>query len=295
VLVLPGSTDPALVAELRAVVSELAASSGLELMVVESVSLTEENPAWQVVVAASTPDIGSHPWYSAAAQAYPQTRFVLLGSNPDLDTVQAADNWSMITPADESQAFLAGYIAALSSHEWRVGMLSRGDSPEAIARREAFLNGVRYLCGVCNPKYPPYVKYPVYAEVASTTEWMSGVEALAQQGVNVVYIEPSLQTEELLAVLFGKGMNLIGGVSPVFSADEVTPETSGRWIATVRQDPLETLQVAWGEIMAGSEKKSWQAALAVEDRNPDLLSSARLRLVEETRQALEEGWIFPGP
>jgi len=293
VLVLPGTIDPPLAAEARAVVSELAASSGLEFVEVATVSPTEANPAWKVVIIAVSPSAEPDPVYPAAAQAYPQTQFVLVGSNPIPDSVQMGDNWSLITPADESQAFLAGYIAALSSHEWRVGMLSRGDSPQAIARREAFMNGVSYLCGVCNPKYPPYVHYPVYAEAASSTDWTAGVEALVQQGVNVVYVEPSLQTEELLATLFGKGMNLVGGVSPVFSTEEITPETSGRWIATVRQDALETLRNVWGELLAGGGGKGWQAALVVQDRNPDLLSSARLRLVEETHQALSEGWIFP--
>jgi hypothetical protein len=160
-------------------------------------------------------------------------------------------------------------------------------------RREAFLNGVRYLCGACNPKYPPYVNYPVYAEVPSSTDWAAGVDALAQQGVNTVYVDPSMQSQELLAVLFGKGMNLVGGISPMFSPDEINPETSGRWIATVRQDSLATLRGTWEDILSGEEGKVRLSALVVQDRNPDLLSDARLRLVEETRQALEDGWILP--
>jgi hypothetical protein len=246
-----------------------------------------------MVVAVADPAAGLDPAYAAAAQALPDTQFVLLDLWGSPDALQAGGNMSRIGPAGEAQAFLAGYAAALSSHEWRVGMLSRGDSPQAVARRDAFINGVRYMCGVCNPKYPPYVKYPVYADAVSAADWTVGVESLAQQEVKTLYIDPSLQTEELLAFVFGKGMNVVGGVSPIFTAEEITPETSGRWILTVGQDPLETLRSIWGEVAAGNGGKSWPASLALQDRNPALLSSARLRLVEETLQALAEGWISP--
>ncbi len=219
--------------------------------------------------------------------AYPGSRFVLVTT----EEVSPAENLTVIHMPVLQQAFLAGYTAAMAADQWKTGMLSRADTAAGPQIRDAFINGVRYLCGNCAPRYDPNLplNYPVYAE-ALPGAWQAGLDALVAQGVLALYVDPSLETGELDSAVGAAGIHLVTGLS----APENYEGPGGLLIARVTIGVDEALREVWPDLMDGTPGRTLTAPLSIKEWNNNFISSARIRLVEETRLQLEEGWIFPG-
>jgi hypothetical protein len=218
--------------------------------------------------------------------AFPDIHFIALGAG-DIDPVE---NLSLIGGSPAEEAFLAGYAAAIITPEWRVGILNRADTPGGLAARDAFLNGTRYLCGVCMPRYPPYVAYPAAADIQGGGDWQAGLQALMDQGVTTVYLSPELDDAQVQAAAAGAGLLFI-------TAKGVSGDAAGtaeKWVATLSGDPLEALREAWPAFMEGQAGEPLSLPVEVLDANPAFLTDARLRLVREIAQALADGSIYPG-
>jgi hypothetical protein len=60
---------------------------------------------------------------------------------------------------------------------------------------------------------------------------------------------------------------------------------------TVRPDTVKAIQTAWPNLIAGQGGINVQSPLGLADVDPDLLSAGKLRLVQETLDALLAGRI----
>lgn len=265
------------------VLSELAAADGLEFEVRSTLSQTDLSPQVRVV-AALPPD----PGLAALAESAPETQFLgiaIPGLEPRSNlTVISADG---IRP--DTIGFLAGYLAAVATPEWRVGVINSSSGVD-IDHREGFLNGVVYFCGLCRQTYPPYFNYPLFSEApagATSPEWQAAADILVNSAVNTVYITPGSGDETLLEYLAEAGVNLIG----------TTPPPDGlidQWIATVSGDISSALQQAWPDLITGQSGAVYSAPLAVTHINPDLLSPGRQRLVDKMIAEISAGFIDTG-
>ena len=220
------------------------------------------------------------------AAAAPETRFAAVG----IPGLQPAANLFVIGDPDRQgvqEAFLAGYVAALAAPEWRAGMLSLPGTPQGQAAQDAFLNGARYLCGLCNPKYPPYSGYPLAVDLAGQGDTSGGaaVQALVAKAVRTVYVYPPASTPGLLDQLSQAGLQIVGSQAP---AESLRP----RWTASVRSDYAAALKSAWPDLLAGKDGAATSAPLIVTDVQASALTPGRMRLVEELIQNLAGGWIL---
>lgn len=279
---IPEGADPAIADTVRTTIRELASGRGMDTGEYANLTTTDMKPYRRYVIALQPADAVS------LAANYPGSRYLLI-TNED---VQPTENLYIVRLPELEQAFLAGYTAAMAADQWKTGMLSRPDTPSGPALRDAFVRGVQYLCGNCAPRYDPKLplNYPVYAEATPDT-WSAGLESLKAQGVLAVYIDPSLETGEIRAAVGEAGMHLVTGLP----APEDYEGPGGLLIARILLDLDPALRSVYADLTNGNPGRLAVPSLAIQEVNPNLLSEARQRLVEETRQLLEEGWISPSP
>lgn len=224
----------------------------------------------------------------------------LVASNSDIqflaigiEGAQASQNISTISSSgsiSDQQGFLAGYLAAVITPDWRVGVITPAGSISGASSRNGFGNGVKFYCGLCRPAYPPYYEYPVFAELtdaSSETEQQAVVDIMINNAVKTVFIYPGLEKEALLRSFGEAGINIIGGMTP--------PEQfRDNWIATIRIDMLEAVKEVWAKLLNGEKGIALEPPLLITDQNPGLLSPGRLQMVEKILDELEAGFIDTG-
>jgi hypothetical protein len=231
--------------------------------------------------------IGPAPTIVDMVPVMPDVQFVAVGMDglplsPNLTTVSLGANGRY------SQAFLAGYIAAISDAEYRVGIISLGDV-EGQRYRDSFLNGAVYFCGFCNPIYPPYWEYPLFYELppgASPEMWQQAAEDLISRSVTTIHVAPDAADDRLVIYLAERGQMIVGAGQPPDAA-------MGNWIASVALDYASGFgQVLW-DVFQGGALGEVSTSLTVTYANPGYVSEGRLNHLEEIIEQLENGMIDP--
>jgi hypothetical protein len=269
---------------LQNVLGELAAQDSLTFETRTELAALEFSSGVRLVVA-MPPDSG----IVNLAAANPQVQFLAVG----IPGIQAVSNLSVIGSEGErpdQQAFLAGYLAAVITKDWRAGVISRGDIVEGKAARLGFTNGVIFYCGLCRPAYPPFVQYPQYVELtagASQVEQQAAADILIQNAVKTVYVFPGTGDETLLEYLAQAGVDLIGSGT--------APETlRSHWVASIRVDEASAIRQIWPRLMGGEKSIQLNVPLVLADQNPALFSTGRQHLVEKMLADLLAGFIDTG-
>jgi hypothetical protein len=291
ILVLPADLPRLESDRYQSLVYDLAKANGMRFQVrnvLTPADLAFEGPALKVVVALP-PDPGL---VSLAASA-PAVQFLALGI-PGLD---ASANLSSVGAAGlplDQQAFLAGYIAGLVAPEWRVGILSRKDTPGGDTAVTAFSNGYHFYCGDCfNPNFPqPFFHglYPIIVRIpaeAPERDYSGYADLLFRNFVKVTYLYPEIATHNLLSYMAQNGMLLISQTLP---GEEMRPN----WIASIQPDLTAALQNLFPQLVAGNGGQVVPTPLFLTEVNPDLLSDAKMRLVQAVLTGLQNGTIGSG-
>jgi hypothetical protein len=286
ILILPGDMPLPVSQEYQSAVYDLAQSSGYRFQVRNSLSPEQaaSEPGLEIVIALP-PD----PGMAALAAAAPDVQFLAV----DIPGVTAGGNVSAIGGGENTfnpAPFLAGYISAMLSEDWRTGLIVEKDAQATPGIEAAFGNGTGFYCGICNPVAPPYYEYPLAVEMPADS---SGGEAIAygdylvDHQANVVYIAPSVADAGLINDLVSRGVLMIGETPP--------PQGAGSgWIATIQPDWLSAIAEAWPKLIAGEGSFSQPSPISLTDVNPDLLTPGKQRLAEETLARLANGEIDTG-
>lgn len=270
---------------LQELLAELSLGEVLEFNVQPSITPAEIGPEVRLVVA-SAPD----PGIGGLAAGAPATQFLAVGI-PDLEVGPNLSSVGGGGQQPDRVGFLGGYLATAITAHWRVGILSSSDNPGAQATLQGFINGVVYYCGLCRPAYPPYVQYPVSAEVpanAGLVEQQAAVDSLAAQFVNTVFVMGDLMNPDLATYLASKEIHVISDALPPASGDP-------NWVATVNTgDSQSLIRQLWPALMAGTGGELAETALGLEAVNSTWLSPGRQQYVEEVMSDINEGVIDTG-
>jgi hypothetical protein len=276
VLLAPAGSDPELVASLQTRLAELAAQDGLQFETRPALSAADIGSNLRIVVALA-PD----PGVAQLATGAPGTQFLALGI-PDL---QPAANLSIVGSPDgqpDQLGFIAGYLAAVVTEDWRTGVIGTDDAAGQLAS-QGFRNGVVFFCGLCRPAFPPFYEYPILASPPG----QAAADSLISQGVQTVYLAPQAADPALLEYLAQTNLSLIGSAPP--------PENlKSRWIATIQTDLLAGVERLWPDLVSGIGGASLPTPIVITDRNEALFSVGRQRLVDETLAAMQAGTIGTG-
>lgn len=277
--------DAQIVAGLQTSLAQLASQDGLRFQSISGSDSPDLTQPVRILVAVSP---GSE--LQKLASTAPETQFLAIAGDSSLE---AGKNIALLggqgAQADQL-GFLAGDLAATVTKDWRVGVISQADSGPELAAQEAFINGAVFFCGLCRPSYPPFIQYPVYAQLpvgASQAEGQNIVDSLVSQGVETVYVTPGATSVALLGYLAEKGIHIIGSAPPPQAAQD-------DWVATVTTDWTAAVKDAWPSLLKGTGGQELSVPIVVEDANPALFSPGRQQMVDETRKELLAGRIATG-
>ncbi len=266
-----------------AVVQSLAVQSGLSFEAIPNLTPELLTPDVKVVVVLP-PD----PGIIDLAGRFPDIRFLSIA----IPSIQPSANLFTVGgdgPHPEWSAFLAGYISAIITEEWRVGALTQAGSNEGLLAGDGFRNGVEFFCGLCQKKYSPFNYDPPILELnpnASQPEWQPVADAFIASAVKTAYIFPGVANPELMAYLAQGGMKLIGSQTP---PDALRPA----WIATIKMDYGSGLQSVWADVISGAPGRVVPAGISVTDVDSNLLTDGKMRLVNALITELTAGAISP--
>lgn len=281
ILVLPADMDQAASDLYQKTVYDLSQQSSFRFQVRNTLTPADlADPTLKVVIALP-PD----PGVASLAPTAPNVQFLAVNI-PDL---AAGDNISVLAADSQVElpAFLAGYTAAMVTTEYHIGMIIPKDNQDAIRAFNAFNNGMTYYCGLCRTFYITPIDYPTYVEVPADEDPKNygGYANLLinDRDVDTLYIYPSLVSDDLLSFVGTTGALLFGTSMP-----ETRP---GGWVMTIEPDTIKAIQSTWPSLVAGQGGINVQSPLGLADVDPDLLTPGKLRLVQETLDALLAGRI----
>jgi hypothetical protein len=286
VLLTPVGSDQDLVDELNTLIGGYIRDEGLRYQVLAD--LTEEDfqrDEYRIVVV-----LPPYPGLAQVAQNNPETRFLAVGFND----LEPGANMSVLRSGGgdyDLQGFAAGYIAAMITDDWRVGVLSVQENEDAQAARDGFRVGVKYYCGLCNPKYAPtginYV-YPKYIDlpVDATDEQINGnIDWLVDRAVKTFYIVPGVGSQNIYRSLVGYQKLIIG------SGSDFQEEYRDYWVASLEYDLIAALTDIWSTFLTAEEGFTESPPLLLTDVNQNLLSEGKVRLVEKVLEEVSSGFI----
>ncbi|MCJ7718220.1 MAG: hypothetical protein MUO54_17100, partial [Anaerolineales bacterium] len=240
VFITPQGSDPKLVEELNPLVGEYIKAEGLRYQVLEIMSVEDfQRDDFRLVIV-----LPPYPDLETLVQGAPATKFLAVGFN-DIDP---QENLSVLRFGGgnfDVQGFVAGYIAAMITTDWRVAVLSIQESEDALAAREGFRVGVKYFCGLCNPQYAPaginYI-YPKYIDLpveATELEIEVNVNILIDRAVNTYYIVPGAGNEQIYRMLVNNNKLIIGpGI-------DFSEEYRDNWVASLEYDLVAAFNEIW--------------------------------------------------
>ena len=275
----------------QTLVYDLAQAAGMRYQVRNSLSpadLEFEGSALKVVITLP-PD----PGLASLTVAAPGVQFLAIGISglapeTNLSTIGASG-----LPVDQ-QAFLAGYIAGLVAPEWRTGVLYQKDTVGGDSAHTAFDNGYTFYCGDCfNPNFAqPFSHgfYPIQVGIPSDApvgNYNGYADLLIRNLVKVAYVYPAISTAALLSYLAQNNVLLVG---QTLTGEDIRPN----WIASIQPDLISSLRKIFPDLLAGHGGQIVPTPLLLADVNPSLLSDAKLRLVQQVLDGLQNGTIGTG-
>jgi len=279
-IVIPGSARTAAAERVYNVVLTLAGDEGLQ--VERTDAFPGELSTGDALVIMIDPDSA----FFTAASASSQVMFVAIAAAGQ----QPAENLWVLGPGsgEDQAAFLAGYIAAMLTEDWRTGAVEWSEPGSGARLDYAFVNGGIYFCGLCRPQHPPYVAYPAALAMPDLSGQAASATLAAAETIDLqtlwlpAQVMPYFDTLTLLG-----GMRFIGPEAPAEGLVD-------RWIATVRPAPEQALAEAWSAIRAGDQGAEIPIPLILEDVDSTLLTPGKLAHIEEIRAAVTAGLIDPG-
>jgi len=284
ILVLPQDMDQASYDLYQSVVYDLAQQSGLRFQVRNTLTEADLEPALKIVIIFPPQPESNVPALAAAA---PQTQFLAINF-PD---VAPGGNISVLGQNTQKDivAFMAGYIGALITEDYRIGMIYPKDDPEALQDVVAFTNGMSYHCGQCQGFYYLSYTFPqnvgISADEDPATYSAYAEYLISQFKVEYIYVHPDVATPEFLAYVGNAGATQIGTM-----ALEQLPLY---WVASLRPDVIGAIRTAWPGLLAGEGGQAVQSPLALTDVDPNLLSPGRQALAEQVLADLLAGRLSP--
>jgi hypothetical protein len=271
----PPESDPAIAAAAAELAAGFAASNGMQFEQ-RSVLDTTQLPANLSKLIVLAPDPGA----AALAAAAPQASVIAVGFDPGAETSNMQTLQGAGSGSDEI-AFIAGYVAALTADDWRMGMLHTGES---LGQVDDFLAGAEYYCGSCAPVAPPYNDYPQAAAATDEQNWQPAADQLIFQSVRVVYLAPELEVSGAAQYLVSYGILIIGSGPP-------PADVAANWLASVGGvDAATALREQLPLALAGQPLTA-PSSLAISNANPSYLSEARLAHVQTIINDLLGGFI----
>lgn len=283
IFVRPEANAPAQSIAIGDLVRRLAEESNLEFIEIDGPEL-EATMTEGTRVVVSLEDIDR---FGELAVANPDLGFIVVGvveENPG--------NLYAIQPDGERSdqiGFIAGYVAALITPDFRVGGIALGDDGRENAAMQGFLNGAVFYCGLCRPAYPPFNNYPRYVLTSSnqTDEISGAIRGMKDLGVETIFLSPGLNQQSVFVGVQDSELKVIGTERP----GEPVGYT---WVASISPDLEVGVQAAWEVWMQGEPGRVIMPPITITAADPEILSEGKLDHIEGVIADLASGRFDTG-
>lgn len=241
-------------------------------------SINEENLKSNVIlVVINNTDESINQWITTK----PETKFLFIG---DSSLAESPNLFQLKVNSlkTEKLDFFAGYIAAIISENWRVGLIDTGETNTV----EAFSKGFRFYCGLCRPSYPPFVQYPIIVQVSSDKDdGQTAAAKFVENGVETVYLADSSENSMLIQTLAEKKIRLIGTSAPAEAVKSL-------WVVTLyNPDPRQIIKDNLPQWLKNSSEVKPLKANPFKNVNSEFFSLGRQKLAEKCYNDLMDGII----
>ncbi len=281
-LVDPAGSTPA---ELTAFLTTYAAENGLQLETVNTPELSAQTAETKVVIFMAAP-----AGLGELVAASPDTQFIAVGDV----ALTGAGNLSVIQTKGYDLAFMAGYLSQSIAWDWRSAGLIPNDVVMSAEKTDAFINGARYLCGVCTPFYAPIVSFPMLAQEsmqADVMTWAAQVEVLRQHFVNTFFVDPAAASAETLDGLKSLESSIFNDVKLIGLTGTPNPD---RFTALLGHDILPAIVQLLPQVAAGSGGLSLGAQVKVASYTDEsIITPAKIDNFNKVAADLAAGIIIP--
>lgn len=271
--------------ELASYLSGFAAQNGLQLETVNTPELPPQTPETRLVIFLAEP-----AGLAELAAASPETQFIIVGDV----ALTGAGNLSVVQTRGYDLTFMAGYLTQSIAWDWRSAGLIPADVVMSAEKTDAFINGARYLCGVCTPFYAPIVSFPMLAQEsmqADAATWAVQVDVLRQHFVNTFFVDPAAASIETLDGLKGLEPSIFNDVKLV-GLD--TTQNADRFTALIGFDVLPGLQLLLPQVTAGSGRLSVGAQVKITSYTDEtFITPAKIDNFNKVAADLAAGIIIP--
>lgn len=281
-IVLPADMDQTTSDLYQKTVYDLAQQSGYRFQVRNALTAADLADSTLKVVVALPPD----PGIATLAPTAPNVQFLAV----NIPNITAGGNVSVLAANSQVDlpAFLAGYVAAMVTDDYHIGMIIPQGDANAQQAFYAFSNGMSYYCGLCRTFYVSQYNYPQYIEIPpdeKPARYGGYANVLiTDRRVYTLYVYPSLASADFLSYIGTTGALSIGVSMP-------DPRPAG-WIMTITPDTVKAIQSAWPNLIAGQGGQNIQSPLTISDADPTLLTPGKQRLAQQTLDGLISGQIL---
>ena len=282
ILLTSPESDPGSASQIQAALNQMISEE-------EPVSLVQGHLSPEMITPAVKIVIGVGPNLNMVdlAKANPDVSFVVV----DDPAALPSGNLSVIgDPVIERQHqfFMAGYLSALISEDYKAAALIPLNDEDSNAMIESFMVGAEFYCGVCNPLHPPYNDFP-YWQMLSVENLTSGfepvIDSLVNYGVEVFFIPDVLVSSELLSYVASFGLKVVSDGEPDMARNN--------WVGTVTVNKGEALIELWPQIISKSEGVKVPGGILLTDTDAGQVSEGRSRLFDEMAADLQAGLVSP--
>lgn len=259
--------------------SQFAGENGLQFVQVASLGGPPLSTARIVVFSEAPADL------PAVLDANPEAQFILLSGTD----ITGKSNLSVVAAKPEDVYFMAGYLATLIANDWRSAGLVTSDTTLGAGAADAFDNGGKYVCGKCNPSFPPLVDLPQVTALpnsAASAEWLTAANVMLSMGVNAFFMDPAAATPEVVAQITASPITLIGTTPPPTGAEAL-------WGATITNDNSAALKEVLTKAFNGEGGQQISVPVTLTNVNATLVSPARQDLFNQTAELLATGKLAP--
>ena len=281
-LVTSPESDPKSVSQIEAALNELVGDEEPVFIIQKSITPDMITSEVKVVIG-----MGPNLNLVDLAATMPETIFV---SVQDPSAVPFVNLHVIGDPVIERQhqVFMAGYLSALISEDYKVAALVPMDTADSDVVIESFMIGAEFFCGVCNPLHPPYNDFP-YWQTLSVENSNSGfepiIDSLVNYGAEVLFIPDVLASSEILSYVASLGLKVIGDGEPDLARNN--------WVGTVTVDQGAALVELWPLLLSKSEGERVPGAIHLVNTDAGLVSEGRKRLFDEMTVDLQAGLVSP--
>jgi basic membrane lipoprotein Med (substrate-binding protein (PBP1-ABC) superfamily) len=271
--------DELTLSQVQSALETLTAEAGYALEILDQASLEAMTDVLLVVSVGEDIDVNS------LAQRSPEVSFVAVDNG---NAVPSGNVHVIGDPIVDQQnrAFMAGYLAALISEDYKVAALVPSEIDATEILLESFVIGARFFCGLCQPKYPPYQSFPQWQTIPVENleeQYQSILDNFINSGVEVLYIQGDLAVSPVMNAASEYGMTVLSDQSPEVRLNN--------YAGTIVNDPGEALIDLWPEILNGRDGSQVPAPIILIDRNPNIVSEGRYLMFLEMAENLQNGLV----